>query len=57
METLDLKGRLSAVAWALIMHKRWFALDGPLSLSSLSLSLSLARALSVSRSLSRRCLV
>ena len=24
---LDLKGRLSAVAWSLIMHKRWFPLE------------------------------
>jgi hypothetical protein len=26
VKALDLKGRLSAVAWSLIMHKRWFAL-------------------------------
>ena len=53
MQALDLKGRLSAVAWSLIMHKRWFALDGPVSLSfSLSLSLSLSLFLSSARCLS-----
>ena len=27
LAALDLKGRLSAVAWSLIMHKRWFPLE------------------------------